>query len=525
MRYPIGRQDFRTLRADENVYVDKTAHICRMLREGGKYLFLSRPRRFGKSLTVSTVKELYSGDRELFRGLSAYHGWGFAERRRPVIHVKFDESGFQTSGLPAAINRLIDDESRRLGTEAPPGDDYGVRFKELVRAAAASHPSGRCVVLVDEYDKPIVNYLGEPARAVENRDLLRPFYGVLKGLDEYLELVFITGVSAFSKASLFSDLNNLRSLTLDPLAHALVGLTEAELDANFAEQLDATGYTRGEIREWYNGYTWGGERVYNPWSLLQLLASGQRENYWSTSGTPKFVVDVLAREGAYDLAGERRSAVELTGFDLERLDLAAVLFQGGYLTLAGRTQSLGGDLYALRYPNREVHQTFLEALLAAYGFRRAFSPLATVDDLLTALRRRDLERVGEIVDALLANVPYELWRGATERFYHAIIHTAFSLLGLYSRAEVSTRRGRADVLVEVAPYAYALEFKLLRPTAVQLSDEDARAAAAEALAAEALAQIAEGDYLATYATGPLKSVAVAVVFDAERRAVALLREG
>ena len=524
MRYPIGNQDFRSLREDGYVYVDKTEHICRIL-EAGKYFFLSRPRRFGKSLTASTIQELCSGDRELFSGLWAYDNWGFAERRRPVIHVKFAESGFQTSGLAPALHKIIDAEAERLGVAVDADESYGFRFRKLVRAVAATHPSGRCIVLVDEYDKPIVNYLGELDRARENRDLLRPFFGVLKDADEFLDLVFVTGVSAFSRVSLFSDLNNLRQLTLDPLARTLTGMTEGELDIYFADAIAATGYSRDEIRRWYNGYSWGGERVYNPWSLLQLLATGRRDNYWATSGTPKFVVDHLARRGAYDLAGEHRTSTELTGFDLDRLDLATVLWQGGYLTLGAPAASVRGMAYALRYPNEEVRVTFLDALLEAYGFGEVQSPGSRVDQLYATLGQRDLKTFGELIDTLLAGIPHQLWQDATERFYHAVVHTAFTLLGAALRSEVATRRGRADVVVEAGPYVYAIEFKLLRPSVAQRADEDVRARATEALAEEALTQIAERGYLDAERGGQLEPVALAIVFDADRRAVALIREG
>ncbi len=523
MRYPIGKQDFRGLREHGDVYVDKTAHIC-AVANAGKYFFLSRPRRFGKSLTVSTLVELYSGDRELFGGLWAYDNWDFTERQRPVIWVRFDDSGFQTDGLERAIHRIIDDEAARLGLDAPRRDEgYGYRFRALIEAVAKTHPSGRCVVLVDEYDKPIVEYLHDLPRARINRDLLRPFYGVLKGADPYLEFVFVTGVSAFGKVSLFSDLNNIHQLTLDPLAHTLVGLTETELTDYFSEQLAATGYSREEIRYWYNGYTWGGERVYNPWSILHLLQSGKRDNYWAGSGTPKFVTDVLAREGAHDLDGSRVPATQLTSFNLDFLTPVAILWQGGYLTLADPDDRNGR--YTLRYPNEEVRRTFIEILLLSYGFDRA-DPTMQATALEDALLARDLKTFVEQVDAILAAVPYELWQDATERFYHAVLLTAFRYIGTFEvQAEVSSARGRADIVLITERYVYAIEFKLLRPTAAQLADEAAREAAAEALVDEALAQIAERGYLDAHRGGERETIALGVAFDAERRKVAAWREG
>ncbi len=523
MRYPIGNQDFRTLREDGSVYVDKTEHICGVAN-AGSYFFLSRPRRFGKSLTVSTLNELYSGDRALFGGLWAHEHWDFTARRRPVIWVRFANSGFQNVGLEAALHEIIDREAARHNVKASTRDlGTALRFRTLMEAVAQTHTSGRCVVLVDEYDKPIIEYLDDLPRARANRDMLRPFYGVLKDADPYIELVFVTGVSAFGKVSLFSDLNNIRQLTLDPLGYTLVGLTEGELDAYFLEQIAATGYSREEIRQWYNGYTWGGERVYNPWSILQFLASGRRDNYWSTSGTPKFVTDLLARDGAHDLEGQRASGPQLTSFDLDHLQPLAILWQGGYLTLDA-PEPVGGR-YTLRYPNREVRQTFTEILFLSYGYSRP-DPAQRAYALEDALLARDLETFAEEVDAILAAVPYELWRDAAERFYHAVLLTAFRYIGTFEvQAEVSSARGRADVVLLTDRYVYAIEFKLLRPTPAQLSDEDARDKASAALAEEALTQIRERGYLDAYRSDSREAIGLGVVFDAERRKVAVVREG
>ena len=368
-----------------------------------------------------------------------------------------------------------------------------------VEAVAKTHDSGRCVVLVDEYDKPIIEYLNDLPRARANRDMLRPFYGVLKDAAPFIEFVFVTGVSAFGKVSLFSDLNNIRQLTLDSLAHTIVGLTEAELTEYYPEQIAATGLSREEIKYWYNGYTWGGERVYNPWSILHLLSSKKRDNYWAGSGTPKFVTDVLAREGAHDLEGSRLDKTELTSFSLDHLDAVSILWQGGYLTFDDAEPR--GDRYTLRYPNEEVRRTFFGVLLTSYGFNRA-NPTRQANALEDALLARDLETFAEQVDAILAAVPYQLWQDASERFYHAVLLTAFRYIGTFEiQAEVSSARGRADVVLLTERYVYAIEFKLLRPTAAQAEEEAARKAAAEALVDEALAQIAARGYLDAHRGG------------------------
>ena len=372
------------------------------------------------------------------------------------------------------------------------------------------------MVLVDEYDKPIVSYLDGSAagplhpiasRAVANRDELRGFYGVLKDADPFLELVFITGVSAFSKVSLFSDLNNLVNLTFHRLAYTLVGITQTELEDNFGAQLDATGVTREEVRHWYNGYAWGEhETVYNPWSILQFLMSGQLQAFWSESGTPTFVTQLLAQGGDYRVAPVSAAAPDLTSFNLAELNPTAILFQGGYLTV--KSVRAGGQLYRLDYPNEEVRKTFLEALLGDYGFGELDAPSTRATRLLDAFETRDLATVIDIVDASLAAVPHQLWTHKSEAMVHAIVHTLFTVLGLYTRSEVSTARGRADIVVEVPDYVYVVELKIGSGTV-----------------AEALAQIEERGYARAHADDAREVVRVGMVFDLEARRVAEWGEG
>ncbi len=514
MKYSIGHQDFRKIREEGMHYVDKTEQVCRMVENGG-YLFLSRPRRFGKSLTVATLNELYSGGEELFEGLWAEQHWDFAAKRRPVIWLQFASSGFQFNGLPAAIDKLITDEATRLNIEVPAAADVTTRFKQLIYRAAEGGRTGKVVLLIDEYDKPIINYLDDIPRAEENRDILKGFYGVLKDADPVLELVFITGVSAFSKVSLFSELNNLRNLTLHPAAFTIVGITQYELERDFGPQLDATGVSREEVKHWYNGYAWGEhETVYNPWSLLQFLETGQIQNFWSNSGTPTFITQILAQGGEYDVAPAEVDETQMTSFNLANLDPVSVLFQGGYLTVKRKLHDL--HLYVLDYPNEEVRRTFQTALLGEYGFGDTTAPIARVMRLRNAFHKRDLETVIDIINASLARVPYPLWAKQGEAFVHAIIHTTFSVLGLYTRSEVSTSRGRADMVVEVPKYVYVIELKIVREKAV---------GTALSSLAEALAQIEARGYAKAYAGETREVVRVGMVVDLEKKEVVEWGEG
>ncbi len=505
VKYPIGHQDFRKIREGGFAYVDKTEHICRLIEHGG-YFFLSRPRRFGKSLTVATMNELYSGSAELFDGLWAGEHWGFAERQRPVLWFRFANLDYETKGVTEALHAEL--RAMALEHEVDIGPEVSVKdsFRYLIERVAGKRPRGRVVVLIDEYDKPIIDYVDDLAQAQTNRDELRAFYSVLKDADPYLELVFLTGVSAFAKVSLFSDLNNLDNVTLSPEAFTLVGITQTELEKYFGAQLDASGYSREQVRHWYNGYAWGDhERVYNPWSILKFLKKRQLQNFWSDSGTPTFVTKRMAQGGNFDVAPVKVSQLELLSFSLEGLNPVGVLFQSGYLTVK---QDLDATRrYHLDYPNEEVRQTFLETLLKAYNFDEPSAPSARVTRLHDAFAARDLDTVIQVIDASLAAVPYELWAQKSEAMVHAIIHTTFTVLGLYTRSEVSTARGRADIVVEVPRYVYVIELKLGRT------------------AAEALAQIEARGYAAPYADDEREVIRVGIAFDTEARRVAEWVEG
>ena len=440
MKYTIGHQDFRRIREEGRAYVDKTEQVCRLIDDGG-YLFLSRPRRFGKSLTVATMNELYSGDAALFEGLWAGEHWDFAAKRRPVLWFKFASAGYRTGGLEAALLRLLAKEATQHDVDLGDGDNVAVRFQTLIERVAAAHPSGRVVVLVDEYDKPILDYLDDVGQAEANRDLLKNFYGVLKDANAFLELVFITGVTAFSKVSLFSELNNLSNLTLDWRAFTIVGLTQAELEANFSAQLDASRYTRDQVRQWYNGYAWGDhERVYNPWSILQFLQSDQLHNYWSNSGTPSFVTKLMAQGGDYNVAPTRMRSTEMLRFSLSKLSPRGHPFPGR-LPYGKTRPGQPPSATSWTTPTRRSGGPSSWPSSRATPSRDAPVPPGVSTAYSDAFAARDLETVVEIIDVSLAAVPYQLYAQKSEAMVHAIVHTTFTVLGLYTRSEVSTSQG------------------------------------------------------------------------------------
>ena len=288
---PIGIQSLREIRRMDCYYVDKTAHVLRLTREG-KYHFLSRPRRFGKSLLVDTLKELFEGNGELFRGLAIHGEWDWSVRH-PVVRFSFSGGNYgNPEELPRAVNRQLDVIGEEAGI-APRYADAPGRFDHLIRALHRD-AGQQVVVLVDEYDKPILDALAEPEVAQANRDFLRGFYGAVKDCDADIRFCLLTGVSKFSKAGLFSGLNNLRDITLSPAYGTICGYTDEDLDTVFAPELE--GLDRAGIRRWYNGYSWRGPgKVYNPFDILQLFDRREFGNYWFETGTPTFLTDLLAR--------------------------------------------------------------------------------------------------------------------------------------------------------------------------------------------------------------------------------------
>jgi hypothetical protein len=415
--------------------------------------------------------------------------------QRPVIWLKFASQGIRTIGLIAGLQHMLDSEAKRLNVVLTE-QDFSLKFRELIKKVAEN---GKVVLLIDEYDKPIIDNLDNIPLAEANRDTLKSFYSVLKDSDAHIELLFITGVSAFSKVSIFSDLNNLSNLTLSIHAHTLLGLTQQELETNFPQQMAEVD--REKMKIWYNGYAWGEqEKVYNPFSVLRFLNEGyQYQNFWFETGTPTFLVRAMKDQGNYNVKAIQVSQNKLSAFDFTRLDPITVLFQTGYLTITHYEPE--DYLYTLDYPNMEVRQSLEQNLLTDYLDFPVEDPLARVVGLRNALRRKDVAEVINIMNATFASLPYDLWLSDKEHFFHAIIHLTFSLLGTYIRSEAHTANGRCDTLVETADHIYAFEFK-----------RDKSAAAA-------LQQIKDKGYLLPYADSKKERIAVGVNFSSETKQV------
>ena len=476
-RLPIGIQTFRTIREEGFYYVDKTAHVRRLVAEGSHY-FLARPRRFGKSLLVDTLKELFEGSEALFEGLAVHGHWDWSVSR-PVLRLSFGGGLFAESGrLHANVMAQLDAVERDAGVAS----EYGSapeRFRDLL-AQLHRRAGRRAAVLVDEYDKPILDALDVPDVARANRDFLRGLYAMIKDADAHVGFAFLTGVSKFSKVSLFSGLNNLTDITLDPRYATICGYTDADLDTVFMPELP--GLDRDRIRAWYNGYSWrGADRVYNPFDVLLLFDRREFDAWWFETGTPKFLVDTLLARGVSAAALENMVASGdlLSSFDVDDVATEALLFQTGYLTITG-TEVLGGKtLYRLGYPNREVRQSLNERLL------RAMSPDASRQgtreiELHALLRANDFAGLRRLFEAFFASIPHDWHRknpiARYEGYYASVFYSHFAALGLDVTVEDSSSGGRVDMAVRFNGQVYLFEFKVveLEPEGAALAQLEAR---------------------------------------------------
>ena len=461
-KLPIGMQTFRQLREENCYYIDKTAYIRRLLDEG-KHYFLSRPRRFGKSLFLDTLKELFEGNEVLFEGLDIHGHWDWSVRY-PVVRLSFGSGHFKEPGhLYANLMAQLDGCERRarLAPEYATGPE---RFRRLIEALhdRAGQP---VVVLVDEYDKPILDALEEPDIARANRDFLHGLYATIKDRDAHIKFTFLTGVSKFSKVSLFSGLNNLKDITLDARYSAVCGYTEADIDAVFAPELP--GLDRDEVRDWYNGYSWlGDEKVYNPFDILLLFDKRQFGAYWFETGTPTFLIETLFKRRISSLKLDEMVGTSdlLSTFDVEDIATEALLFQTGYLTITDE-ENLGGEpLYRLGYPNREVRQSLNRSLLR-YLVKAPSRQMENSVQLYRLLEANDFEGLNRLFQAFFAGIPYEWYTNNDianyEGYYASVFYSYFAALGLDITVEDSSSHGRLDMAVLFNGHVYIFEFKVV----------------------------------------------------------------
>ena len=507
---------FRVLRENGFVYVDKTAMLLPLADLSiGKQFFLARPRRFGKSLLVSTLHCLFAGQRELFRGLAIEPKWDWS-KAWPVIHLDMGTIETETvAEFRQAILALLRKEAERLGV-APCGDALpSIAFDALIRDVAATSKDGQCVVLIDEYDKPLLRHLSRPD-VTAFRDELKPFYGVVKYTEEKQRFALLTGVSKFSKVSIFSDLNNLKDRTMTPSEATLLGYTHDELKRYFPETLKKIGGMNGltsegafeKVVEWYDGYRFhpDAEKVINPVSFGLCAEAGEFQNYWSTTAMTTFLTDAL-KKNPLDFSTIDIDQAALEAYEPDNPRLVTLLYQTGYLTIRNMRDYNGFRVFSLTFPNREVSDSFLTALAPVYaGLDRD----AATNYQLAAMRSVYADDVQGFVKALksfFSNIPYNLTDRQNEQMWQTIVYVLLKSVGVGVNAEVLTNEGRIDMTCETPAGIWLIEFKLDRP------------------AEEALAQIDEKSYASKYDFAGKTVRKIGLSFSSEKRTIVDVKQG
>ena len=503
--YPIGIQTFSEIINKDYLYIDKTEYVYRMTHSASKYMFLSRPRRFGKSLLTSTLKAYFEGRRELFRGL-ALERLETEWTEYPVL--RFDMSTAKhvdKERLESELNlKLIEYENvygRGEGEE-----NVNQRFQGIIRRAYEQ--TGRqVVVLIDEYDAPLLDVVHEEKNLPVLRDIMRNFYSPLKACDPYLRFVFLTGITKFSQLSIFSELNNIKNISMLPEYAAICGITEEEMATQMDEDLDILagrmGISREEtvqkLKDNYDGYhfTWPSSDIYNPFSLLNAFADGRLDSYWFGCGTPTYLVEMLKKYSVLpQQIGGRKAMAESFNAPTERMtDIAPLLYQSGYVTIKGYSPVT--QLYTLDFPNKEVRLGLMKSLLPSYLDHRTTDGLTTVALLYEAIYEERLDDALRLLQTFLSTVPY-CDRTDYEGHYQQMLYIIFSLLGAYVDVEVRTPRGRVDMVMRTATTLYIVELKL---------NQSAKAA---------MQQIDLKNYPERFALCGLPVVKVGINFDMER---------
>lgn len=505
-KLPIGIQTFEEIRVNDYLYVDKTDMVWRIANTGKPY-FLSRPRRFGKSLLLSTFESYFEGKKNLFEGLAITQlekEW----KQYPVLHLDLNAEKYDSPrALLDILNRQLFLWESKYG-KGEEEDTPAGRFSGIIRRASEQAGCG-VVVLVDEYDKPLLQALGDGALLEDYRKTLKAFYGVLKSSDRYLRFVFLTGVTKFAQVSVFSDLNQLNDISMKPQYATICGITRQELEVTFAPELEQLAMTNDMTREevldkmqvTYDGYHFCefSEGVFNPFSVLNVFDGYKFANYWFQTGTPTFLVELL-KESEYDLRtlidGVEATASSFMEYRVDANNPIPLIYQSGYLTIKDYDKRFGN--YLLQFPNNEVKYSFLDFLVPFYTSivdeERGFYMGKFVRELEAGDYNSFLTRL----QAFFADFPYEL-NDKTERHYQVVFYLVFKLMGQFTNAEVLSARGRADAVVKTPKYIYVFEFKL------------------NGTAEQALKQIDDKGYLIPYQADGRELIKIGVEFSAEER--------
>ena len=459
-KLPIGKSTFQTLIEEDYLYIDKT-EIALKLIDNGTYFFLARPRRFGKSLFLDTLRSLFNGDKELFKGLYIYDKYEFM--KYPIIRVSFNDGEFKTvEEFKQTIYEILDKNQRELDISCPQDFSTSGCFRRLIEEAYKKY-NQKVVILVDEYDKPILDNIENRDVAQLMRDELKSFYSVIKGADEYLKFVFITGVSKFSKVSLFSGLNNIEDITLDKNYSTICGYTQTDLEDKFKNHL--VGVDMKKMKEWYNGYKFLGEGVYNPFDILLFISKGfEYKNYWFETGTPTFLLKLIEKNNYYlpELEHIVKDDSMLNSFDVDYIELETLMWQTGYLTITHTETILDNIEYHLAMPNKEVTKAFLGAV--ANFMIKNQNTTAKTNGMLRALLKLDFKEYEKHLKALYASIAYNNFTGLKlyeyEGYYASIFYAYMKAFGLEMIAEDVTNKGRIDLTIKFPSAIFIIEFKV-----------------------------------------------------------------
>ena len=470
MKLPIGIQSFEEIRTGGYYYVDKTRFVKELV-DKGKYYFLSRPRRFGKSLFLDTLRCAFEGRRELFEGLYLYDKWDWSQKYS-VIRFDFSKQKIEKADeLKDFLIRAIVRDAEKYGIEIK-SPTYYEAFFELIEKVYKNHD--KVVLLIDEYDKPILDNIEDTQKAMEIREVLKGFYQVIKPADEYLKFVFLTGVSKFSKVSLFSGLNNLNDITLDAEFNEICGYTQAEFEQIFADRIDELTRKFGKgiiqkIKSWYNGYSWGGsEKLYNPFDVLLFLQKRKFKSFWFETATPEFLIKLLLKRRYYIPKIENLVVGEelIEAFDVDRIEPETLLFQTGYLTIRDIKEEMLEILeYVLSYPNFEVKKTLTDYILSELVVDKV-RKVENRNKLKRLVEKNDFEGMRELFHQFFASIPYDWYRrnqlSGYEGYYASVFYAYFTSAGFDVRVEDATSQGRIDMTVQYKGKAYIFEFKVVR---------------------------------------------------------------
>lgn len=456
----IGKSSFRDRILENCIYVDKTQYIYELISRDSN-CFLSRPRRFGKSLLISTFKELFSGSKDLFKNCWIYDKIEWIAY--PIIHLDFLDIDYKKLGLEQSLDEKLNSLANKFNIELHKKSIKG-KFSELIEMLAKDK---KVVVLVDEYDKPVIDYLEDIPEAEKNRDILKNFYSTLKAQTHNLRFLFITGVSKFSRISIFSDLNHLKDITIHPRYSMMLGYTQEEIELYFSYYLanweKKNNHHRQvlfkKLKDHYNGYSWDGANfVYNPFSILSFFDTYQFNNYWFATGSPTFLVNKLKNSPNVIDQYEHYEVDEsfFEKFNLEALDISVLLFQTGYLTIKGKKDGI----FTLSYPNREVRTAFLQYLLEGFSGQTPNERNQATRKIKEALTYNKIDDFIQDIKILLSSIPYNIQIEAREAYYHSLIYVALQLSVMDVQAEIQTALGRSDIIVSMDRYIYIIEFKM-----------------------------------------------------------------